>query len=147
MHAASVHPEPGSNSLKIVYQSEASLPNVITFIRVISMLYYYLRAFVNSKEFSESFLVHCCSIFNERFPFARRRSRRQPVYYITSARLCQEVFQNFFKFFRSLFLRFASAIVVSFVTTLLLYHIRFRLSRGFSNFFEVFFKPACRCLL
>ena len=27
---------------------------------------YYLRAFVNSKEFSESFLVHCCSIFNER---------------------------------------------------------------------------------
>ena len=99
MHAASVHPEPGSNSLKIVYQSEASLPNVITFIRVISMLYYYLRAFVNSKEFSESFLVHCCSIFNERFPFARRRSRRQPVYYITSARLCQEVFQNFFKFF------------------------------------------------
>ena len=37
------------------------------------------------------------------FFFARRRSSRRPLYYITFSWVCQEVFQKFFKLFYSLF--------------------------------------------
>jgi len=45
--------------------------------------------------------------FSMSFSFACR-FRKQPVYYITVAFVCQEVFQNFFKFFRGSF-RFPAA--------------------------------------
>ena len=74
------------------------------------------------------------------------------VYYITSACLCQEVFQKFFKLFlfalcRGLSSQLSSLRLASFViaavllATSLLYHSGFRLSRGFSKFFKNFFQP------
>ena len=64
MHAASVHPEPGSNSLKNCISTglrriDPIFQSKIFFARLL------LRASLNSKEFSESFVLRCCSIFNE----------------------------------------------------------------------------------
>ena len=48
------------------------------------------------KRFLESF-SNFFVIFRPRFAFAK-----QPDYYITSSRFCQEVFEKFFKLFRDL---------------------------------------------
>ena len=69
-------------------------------------------------------------------PFSRRL-----LYYTTSAFLCQEVFQSFFELFSTAFLRSASVSQSLLSATFILYHIRFALSSGFLNFFQVFFKP------
>ena len=62
MHAASVHPEPGSNSLKNCIST--GLPRIDSLLfRVIFRSNY--SELLNSKEFSESFVHRCCSIFNE----------------------------------------------------------------------------------
>ena len=58
----------------------------------------FLRRFLS---FELCFLVFRCSIFKVRFAL---RSRGQLIQYITSLSFCQEVFQNFFKFFSSSFL-------------------------------------------
>ena len=54
MHAASVHPEPGSNSLKnCIFNRNFFLS--ISFLRAFALaLYYLLELLLNSKEFSES---------------------------------------------------------------------------------------------
>ena len=62
MHAASVYPEPGSNSLNMIYQGcfATIIPSLSALLTLKSSL------FLNSKEFSESFtFCHCCSIFKE----------------------------------------------------------------------------------
>ncbi len=68
MHAASVHPEPGSNSLNYCMSTDfhqlisTHQSDLCSKLLLRATLYY-------SKEFSESIkLVHlcCCSIFNER---------------------------------------------------------------------------------
>ena len=56
MHAASVHPEPGSNSLKIVYQ--AVLPALIQSLRVILLLDYLKELFLKFKRIFGVFFVH-----------------------------------------------------------------------------------------
>lgn len=58
----------------------------------------FLRRFLS---FELCFLVFRCSIFKVRFAL---RSRGQLIQYITSLSFCQEVFQNFFKFFSFSFL-------------------------------------------
>jgi len=80
--------------------------------------------------------IFCCSIVKVQF---RSPFRGEPVYYITTFSLCQEVFQNFFKFF-STFFQALVVTVASLAATSLLYHIRFALSRGFSKVFWIFFK-------
>ena len=60
MHAASVHPEPGSNSLKMLYIQE---PQLLYTSRVCLALFT-LELILNSKEFSE-LCLSCCSIFKE----------------------------------------------------------------------------------
>ena len=65
MHAASVHPEPGSNSLIIVYILDISAK---LHIRVDPLYYFFkeLLVFLNSKEFFGAFLcLSRCSIFKE----------------------------------------------------------------------------------
>ncbi len=83
----------------------------------------------------------CCSIFNERFACLLEEfslsSRRQLCYYITSSRVCQEVFENFLKFF-SRFLRYRSVEIASRLTTRLLYHINLPLSIPFFKFLQIF---------
>ena len=55
MHAASVHPEPGSNSLKNCISKSKSSLDLISFLRAFALaLYYLLELLLNSKEFSES---------------------------------------------------------------------------------------------
>ena len=55
MHAASVHPEPGSNSLKNCIPKSKSSLDLISFSRAFALaLYYLLELLLNSKEFSES---------------------------------------------------------------------------------------------
>ncbi len=60
---------------------------------------------------------------------------QQLIYYITSACLCQEVFQTFLKFFS----RFLSDSQPRLSAACILYHTRFRLSRGFRKLFSSFF--------
>ena len=64
MHAASVHPEPGSNSLIIVYI--LSLNRATYQSRSALLLFKELHKILNSKEFFGAFLcLSCCSIFKE----------------------------------------------------------------------------------
>ena len=95
MHAASVYPEPGSNSLNMIYQGYLSNHHT----EFVCSSYFVRALFLNSKEFSESFTFrHCCSIFKElRFP----PFGGQLYYYIKTVFLCQVLFSKFFKFFRS----------------------------------------------
>ena len=81
-------------------------------------------------------LSSCCSIFNDRF-FAPLFAALD--YYITSLRVCQEVFRNFSKSFFELSL---STTLIG--ATCLLYYILPVLSTPFSNFFEIFFTSRIR---
>ena len=71
MHAASVHPEPGSNSLN--NSISCGLPHHID-LQSIFWLLLFVRVSINSKEFLESLaflfekLLSCCSIFKELRP-------------------------------------------------------------------------------
>ena len=95
MHAASVHPEPGSNSLMfciytlLLPQKHIHQSDLFALLLVSSF-------FSSSKEFRSlctSCASSCCSIFNE--PLAALSSG-QLVYYITSHSPCQYLFSNFF---------------------------------------------------
>ena len=76
-HAASVHPEPGSNSLKNSISTEKRkffpLPGSYHFLELFSSFYYFCLSFffqsslTRSSHFSVFFFSSsCCSIFNER---------------------------------------------------------------------------------
>ena len=95
MHAASVHPEPGSNSLMfciytlLLPQKHIHQSDLFALLLVSSF-------FSSSKEFRSlctSCASSCCSIFNE--PLAALSSGHL-VYYITSHSPCQYLFSNFF---------------------------------------------------
>ena len=83
-HAASVHPEPGSNSLMFVCQAPQCLPSCIRAIFYALYLFFeYL--FILQKNFGVSIhliifhqmLLSCCSIFNELC--RRSRSLSEPL--------------------------------------------------------------------
>ena len=112
MHAASVHPEPGSNSLKNCISISVST-ECYQLIRVILFAQLLVRASVdlflsplNSKEFSESLVLCFLSLYT----------------------------WLLFNFQWALW--FACCLSAAY----LLYHIRLPLSRGFSNFFQVFLR-------
>ncbi len=95
MHAASVHPEPGSNSLNIVYIIRPSGQNTYQS----DPLYYFkelLNFFKFKRIFGALFAFVCCSIFKEHFRFP---SRGQLDYYITALLSCQALFDTFSKKF------------------------------------------------
>ena len=102
MHAASVHPEPGSNSQTncissasaVRFLSELFILAFFTFLELCSLwfwqiLYSHLLNLLCTSIF-------CCSIVKFQFcpPFFRKL-----VYYITFVILCQYLFSNFFKIF------------------------------------------------
>ena len=114
MHAASVHPEPGSNSLKIVYQSRFPLSVInsleqILYAQLLKRAAYQI-SFINSKEFSESFFQYsyCCSIFNERSFYQFLSPLVDSLYIIShSISFVKWFFKSFLKtFFRSARLKF-----------------------------------------
>ena len=109
MHAASVNPEPGSNSLKNsisnrllpakhLFQSYICLSFFFYFVMSFSKLFSrFLRTFSAFKKF------HCCSIFKDQFcPVFQpvfRASTWQLTYYTLIVYNCQYLFWNFFRFF------------------------------------------------
>ena len=106
MHAASVHPEPGSNSRKYCIKSpcgvsilSSSFCSSFTFVWVVF-------SFRIDRDFSSHFfvcfvLISCCSIFNDRLPpevsfFLATRL----LYHIVSplSSTFSKVFSTFFRF-------------------------------------------------
>ena len=101
MHAASVHPEPGSNSRKNFISDTR---RCLTSSRAIYLSFTFCLSSILNKLWRDQYLhlqcfvlLSCCSIFNDRTVL----SCGQLDYYITSLPLCQYLFSNFFKkFFR-----------------------------------------------
>ena len=102
MHAASVHPEPGSNSRMFVFNLAYASSN--HFECYLSFSYFCLSCICSLRNFRVPFLhilYACTSLFVVQFsmtvslPFSR-----QLCYYITSLSICQYFFQSFFDFFQ-----------------------------------------------
>ena len=106
MHAASVNPEPGSNSLKNYISSPSGLK---TFFRAIICSFYFCLSSILKKLRDSSFthlhmlctssLVVQFSMTNVPFP----SFSGQLVYYITIFSICQALFSIFLKFFQNIF--------------------------------------------
>ena len=119
MHAASVHPEPGSNSRKIC---------INTIHRIVPIFFpslfcsYLLVRVSSSKEFRDSYFrtyiaLYLSLLFNFQGSMpshfsvppslpAHRSVSVRPLYITTSASVCQALFKSFFNFFRALQTRF-----------------------------------------
>ena len=100
MHAASVHPEPGSNSRKIYIISNPqrigyNLSSSYSFLASFTLLSIY-----NSfDEIHTHFILLCTYLLLFNFQWPSLSSRGQLDYYTTSFLLCQYLFSNFFEFF------------------------------------------------
>ena len=133
MHAASVHPEPGSNSLKIYYIRF----RVIYFVLELYLSFFYFLSF--SQCVLTRFLYTIC-VRNSVVQFSKTDAQtgfscQRLCYYTTSFCLCQDLFQNFFKFFQSFFDVSTSKQAVLSCGARLVYHFVFYLSSGFLKFF------------
>ena len=102
MHAASVHPEPGSNSRK---NSILDALGHLTSSRAIYLSFTFCLSSILNKLWRDQYFSHlqcfvlisCCSIFNDQF--LSSRLPRQPEYYIIPFCRCQYLFLIFFKNF------------------------------------------------
>ena len=87
-------------------------------------------------------LISCCSIVNDPRGFHRYSVPcfAQPDYYITTVRICQGVFQNFFKFFDFLSSRFPLTPCRADVKHIISHSVHFvkYLFKSFFNFFRDF---------
>ena len=118
-HAASVHPEPGSNSLiKCLFQFK-----ITTWLSIPFTVFWFFKPFLkmNVKEFSFS----CVSLFNYQGSCRLTAS----IFYHIVFCLSSTFLKSFFAAFRHL---------CSFATAILDYHICISLSRTFLNFFQSF---------
>ena len=99
MHAASVHPEPGSNSQTNCISSAVSRSDsfelfilaFFTFLELCSVWFWQILFSHLLFALYFFYLLFNCQVS------IRSLFSREPVYYITSLFSCQEVFQNFFK--------------------------------------------------
>ena len=114
MHAASVHPEPGSNSLKNgIYNSLAEATYRFLELAYLSFLLLFRVSKFVRDSFTRTFvfLPSWCSkylLFNFQRPFSRPQlSCCKLVYYTSAVSVCQGLFKTFFAFFQAF--RFASA--------------------------------------
>ena len=105
-HAASVHPEPGSNSqIKVCFPVNLnSLANLTVLLFVWFLFWIFSIQGVFPDAFSLNFqgFKHC-SIFHFQGSSCCWLPQQQLVYLITSCEVCQQLFYLFFK---SFFLRF-----------------------------------------
>ena len=140
MHAASVHPEPGSNSRNHCIKTTkafASADPICFRVLLLASFTFCLSSILIQRivrdPFAHTFicfvLLSCCSIFKDHSP----PLLRQLDYYTTSLPLCQYLFQKFFNFFKSFFQTRNSVVFSSPLlrTACILYHIIKSLSRGF----------------
>ena len=142
MHAASVHPEPGSNSqtncissaVAVRFLSELFILAFFTFLELCSLWFW---------QILYSHLLFCFVLLLSVVQLSSFNplSLREPVYYITFIRACQEVFQKFFRFFSTSFLALSCDIFfsVALATTRTFYHTPSPLSTPFLKFFKKFF--------
>ena len=141
MHAASVHPEPGSNSRKYCIKSpcgvsilSSSFCSSFTFVWVVF-------SFRIDRDFSSHFLFALYLSLVVQFSMTGCRPKFPSFwrldYYITSFRLCQVLFQKFFQLFSGFFQPLSvHSLEVSLADS---FHI-LSLSSSFVNpFFETFF--------
>ena len=137
-HAASVHPEPGSNShVKMVFEPvKISLAN-LTVLTVLRFLFFIsLKIFWNFQGCITVYLSRCFAVvFNQLW------------YFITVNFICQQLFFNFFELFQEFVSRFCAA-------TVIYYNSLFSACQAlFLNFFTLFveraekegFEPSRRC--
>ena len=103
MHAASVYPEPGSNSLK-KYSHDAWRRNYLFRAFSLALTYFFLRVFDTLirivyflRNQRVSALFPRLSLFNFQGPNFPPPFLRQPKQYTTSLSVCQDLFQNFSK--------------------------------------------------
>ena len=123
MHAASVHPEPGSNSRKMVYTTPCG--DAILFFELdcsftfcLSSILCGISEICSCTYFYASYFSHCCSIFNDRAVSHRSLSALADSLYIISQRF--EFVNTFSKVFLKTFLgslshRALSALADSFI--------------------------------
>ena len=150
MHAASVHPEPGSNSLKNgIYNSLAEATYRFLELAYLSFLLLFRVSKFVRDSFTRTFvfLPSWCSkylLFNFQRPLTcSRLSCCKLVYYTSAVSVCQGLFKTFFAFFQSLSFLFRPRLSSMAAVTLplgnahLLYSRRFRLSSGFSSFLSI----------
>ena len=139
MHAASVHPEPGSNSRSIVLKSLPKKCSNLSSFFLASFTFCLssiLLRISNEISFALYFFslctssISCCSIFNDQF--------RCPS--MVTASLLYHIRSPFVKYFFQLFKTFFVAFLPPAFATLLYYHISLHLSIPFLKFFKVFFK-------
>ena len=107
MHAASVHPEPGSNSrLKSLYLSYLlSLLFSFRNCRDLLVAKFFLASFFCTFFFVLSYFVlslNRCSIFKDHFAPSRISSFRALDYYSTFIPFCQHFFSSFFRFVKNI---------------------------------------------
>ena len=122
MHAASVHPEPGSNSLKnFILNLKAFAPRPKSFFRAIYLSFFYFLSFSMCSLTRIAHLVlnsnfFCCSIFNDQCQSCGCPFDNRLVYYTIIFSTCQGVFKSFFDFFAFLcFMHFLLCFDVFFV--------------------------------
>ena len=141
MHAASVHPEPGSNSLKIVIHPRLA-PRLNPFQSAI-LAFFTLLSF--SMCFNE-IPSHLSCYENSVVQFSKikfRRSHRaspwqRPSYSITLFLACQAFFQTFFKIFFGLVREIRLCAMPFRAEACIVYHHFSRLSSVFLHFFIFF---------
>ena len=96
-HAASVHPEPGSNShVKVLSSFRTTLGCSSRFTVLGSFLFFRNFIIFLNKEFSgfgSLFSYHCSLFFSDLF------YQRQLLYLITFKEVCQQLFSFFLKIF------------------------------------------------
>ena len=103
-HAASVHPEPGSNShvkvchlsmscpvFKLAYQFPFACPLIYCF-KVVSFKETFVCCYYSTLKFIESFKVISLFNYQSSFLFAVVSFKRQLIYYITFKLICQQLF-------------------------------------------------------
>ena len=155
MHAASVHPEPGSNSRKFVSYHLSVLQSYFrAFVALLLLFELYFNS-LNCRDSTSHFLFAlylslCCSIFNDRFAvprsYSRYLSRGDSTIISHRSRFVNTFFKSFFTFFRvfsfgvlkTLFPLGFSLSHPSFRTACILYYLSSLLSRGFLKFFGIF---------
>ena len=153
MHAASVHPEPGSNSRMFVSKEPCGSFNQYPSYDLALLLLLECDIKIAIKKELSRFrrwlliflfrtiliVVQFSRIISWSFRALIGASRRQPTYYITLDSVCQVLFQKFLKFSW-----FCHPTVRSdhrfLVTTRLLYHTSNALSILFRKFLKIFFK-------
>ena len=144
MHAASVHPEPGSNSRNHCIKTTRISPRRSNLLSSLALSFFYFCFWVvfSFKELFEIRFAHTYMLCTSLLLFNFQRSSlppllRRPCYYTTFMGVCQPLFLKFFKNFFQKLVCFLFVVAAS-RTACILYYFPPTLSSTFFNFFSFF---------